>query len=187
LEGILIINCSSGKQSLARLASFTAGCVVFEIQLSRGYGEYEFREDLKNLFKLVGLENKKVVFLFTDAHIVEEGFLELVNTLLTSGAIPSLYAEDERDLIINSVRDEAEKLNISGKENLWQYFIKRCNLNLHVVLAMSPTGDKLRTRCRNFPGMVNNTLIDWFMPWPEQGILDLKLNLSITICSRCFC
>ena len=33
---------------------------------------------------------------------------------------------------------------------------------------MSPVGDKLRSRCRNFPGLVNNTVIDWFEPWPEQ-------------------
>lgn len=35
---------------------------------------------------------------------------------------------------------------------------------------MSPVGDQLRIRCRNFPGMVNNTIIDWFMPWPEQAL-----------------
>jgi dynein heavy chain, axonemal len=37
----------SGKQSLARLAAYTARCGVFEITLSRGYGEAAFREDLK--------------------------------------------------------------------------------------------------------------------------------------------
>ena len=50
----------SGRQSLARLAAFTAGYEVFEITLSRGYGEDEFREDLKQLYYKLGLENKKV-------------------------------------------------------------------------------------------------------------------------------
>jgi hypothetical protein len=35
---------------------------------------------------------------------------------------------------------------------------------------MSPVGDTLRTRCRNFPGLVNNASIDWFMPWPKQAL-----------------
>ena len=35
---------------------------------------------------------------------------------------------------------------------------------------MSPVGDSLRTRCRNFPGLVNNTVIDWFTPWPEDAL-----------------
>ena len=37
----------SGKQSICRLASFAAQCEVFEITLTRGYGEAAFREDLK--------------------------------------------------------------------------------------------------------------------------------------------
>ena len=162
----------SGKQSLTRLAAFTAGCdQVFEITLSRGYGEEEFREDLKVLYQIVGIEKKKTVFLFTDAHVVEEGFLELVNNILTSGMVPALYHDDEKDAIINQVRDDVTKLGQSGsKENCWKYFVNVCSNNLHVVLAMSPSGDTLRTRCRNFPGLVSNTVIDWFMPWPEQAL-----------------
>jgi dynein heavy chain len=48
--------------------------------------------------------------------------------------------------------------------------VEKCRNNLHVVLAMSPVGETLRTRCRNFPGLVNNTVIDWFEPWPEQAL-----------------
>lgn len=60
-------------------------CQVFEITLSRGYNESNFREDLRALYLKLGIENKKIVFLFTDAHVAEEGFLELINNMLTSG------------------------------------------------------------------------------------------------------
>lgn len=60
---------------------------VFEITLSRGYSESSFREDLKTLYLRLGIENKKIVFLFTDTHVAEEGFLELINDMLTSGWI----------------------------------------------------------------------------------------------------
>ena len=50
----------SGKQSLAKLAAFMAGCEVFEITLTRGYDETLFREDLKQLYTLLGSDNKKV-------------------------------------------------------------------------------------------------------------------------------
>src|SRR6218665_535521 len=63
----------SGKQSICRLAAFTAQCEVFEIALSRGYNEQSFREDLKILYNKLGMENRKIVFLFTDQHVVEEG------------------------------------------------------------------------------------------------------------------
>jgi len=32
-----------------------------------------FREDLKSLYTLIGAENKKVMFLFTDSHVADEG------------------------------------------------------------------------------------------------------------------
>jgi dynein heavy chain, axonemal len=161
----------SGKQSLTRLAAFAAGCEIFEIKLSRGYNEQTFRDDLKVLYNKLGIENRKVVFLFGDQHVAEEGFLELINNMLTSGIVPALFADDEKESIIGSVRDEAMRNGSNpSKESIWQYFITKCSNNLHIVLTMSPVGDTLRTRCRNFPGLVNNAIIDWFMPWPEQAL-----------------
>ena len=167
----------SGKQSLTRLAAFTAGCDVFEITLSRGYGENEFREDLKLLYNKLGIENKKVVFLFTDGHVAQEGFLELINNMLTSGMVPALYADDEKEAIVGQIRDEVQKLGLTpNRETVWSHFVKKCSNNLHVVLAMSPVGETLRTRCRNFPGMVNSCVIDWFMPWPKQALEAVASN-----------
>ncbi|KAH9514993.1 Dynein heavy chain 10, axonemal [Bulinus truncatus] len=57
-----------------------------------------------------------------------------------------------------------------AKESIWMYFVDKCANNLHIVMAMSPVGDTLRSRCRNFPGIVNNAIIDWFFPWPEQAL-----------------
>ena len=80
----------SGKQSITRLAAYTAGADVFTITLTRGYNEQLFREDLKTLYG--SLADKPVAFFFSDAHVAEEGFLELVNNMLTSGMVPALYA-----------------------------------------------------------------------------------------------
>uniref|UniRef100_A0A2K5DJP1 Dynein axonemal heavy chain 10 n=1 Tax=Aotus nancymaae TaxID=37293 RepID=A0A2K5DJP1_AOTNA len=161
----------SGKQSLSRLAAFTAGCEVFEILLSRGYSENNFREDLKSLYLKLGIENKAMIFLFTDAHVAEEGFLELINNMLTSGIVPALFPEEEKESILSQIGQEALKQGMGpARESVWQYFVNKSANNLHIVLGMSPVGDTLRTRCRNFPGMVNNTGIDWFMPWPPQAL-----------------
>ncbi|ELK26423.1 Dynein heavy chain 10, axonemal [Myotis davidii] len=144
---------------------------VFEILLSRGYSENNFREDLKNLYLRLGIENKTTIFLFTDAQVVEEGFLELINNMLTSGIVPALFAEDEKETILGQIDQEALKQGVSpAKESVWQYFVNKSANNLHIVLGMSPVGDALRTWCRNFPGLVNNTGIDWFMPWPPQAL-----------------
>uniref|UniRef100_A0A8C2U8V4 Dynein axonemal heavy chain 10 n=1 Tax=Coturnix japonica TaxID=93934 RepID=A0A8C2U8V4_COTJA len=170
-HALLIGVGGSGKQSLTRLAAFTAGCEIFEITLTRGYKENNFREDLKGLYQKLGIENKSIVFLFTDGHVAEESFLELINNMLTSGMVPALFADDEKDSILNQIGDEAIKAGANpAKQSVWQYFVNKCSSNLHIVLGMSPVGDSLRTWCRNFPGLVNNTGIDWFLPWPSQAL-----------------
>ncbi|KAM3661462.1 dynein axonemal heavy chain 10 [Ammospiza maritima maritima] len=170
-HALLIGVGGSGKQSLTKLAAHTAGCEVFEIILSRGYGQNNFREDLKILYEKLGIYDKSVVFLFTDGHVAEESFLELINNMLTSGMVPALYADDEKDTILTQIGDEAAKAGMGpAKESIWQYFVSKCASNLHIVLGMSPVGEDLRTWCRNFPGLVNNTGIDWFLPWPAQAL-----------------
>lgn len=74
----------SGKQSLTKLAAFAAGCEIFEITLSRGYDESNFREDLKILYNKLGIERKKVVFLFTDQHVAQEGTCPLIKLIYYS-------------------------------------------------------------------------------------------------------
>nr|CAD7428940.1 unnamed protein product [Timema monikensis] len=148
------------------------GCTMFEITLSRGYGEAAFKEDMKKMYNQLGVANKPTVFLFTAAQVAEEGFLEMINNILMIGMIPALFSEDEKDQIVGQVRSAAVQAGYQvTKESVWQYFVNMCTDNLHVVLAMSPAGDILRTRCRNFPGLVNNTCIDWYFPWPEQALI----------------
>jgi len=159
----------SGKQSLTRLATYTAGYELFTITMSRNYGEKDFRDDLKELYKLLAV--KPVVFLFTDADVAEEGFLELVNNMLSTGMVPALYDKDEKDVMVNQVRSEVKSAGIEDTaDNCWAYFVSKCRNNLHVVLAMSPSGDTLRRRCRNFPGLVSSCVIDWFFPWPADAL-----------------
>jgi dynein heavy chain len=133
----------SGKQSLTKLATFTSASKVMSLNLIRNYRELDFREDLRVIYADVVL--KPVTFLFTDAHVVEEGFLELINNMLTIGMVPALFPEEEKDGLIGQIEDDARKEGIAeNKEAKWAYFVNRCRDNMHIVLAMSPAGDKLR-------------------------------------------
>ena len=49
------------------------------------------------------------MFLFTDAHVANESFLELINNMLTSGMIPALYDDGEKDALIAGIREEVHR------------------------------------------------------------------------------
>ena len=96
--------------------------------------------------------------------------------------VPALYDDSEKEGLISSIRQELTAKGLpDSKDACWSAYVEKCRGNLHVVLAMSPVGEALRTRCRNFPGLVNNTVIDWFEPWPEQVGLQGALQCAHAI------
>ena len=161
----------SGKQSLTRFAAFVCGQRCFQIELRKGYGPVDFRDDLKTLYQVAGVEGTHVTFLLCDSQIVSETLLEDVDSLLNAGEVPGLFAQDELDQIMNSLRPVAKDAGLSEtRDALRSLFVSRVRDHLHLVLAFSPVGEAFRSRCRQFPSLINCTTIDWYDPWPEDAL-----------------
>lgn len=54
--------------------------------------------------------------------------------------------------------------------------------NLHVVLCFSPVGDKFRIWARQFPALINCTVVDW---WVTGGSTGGMVCLESPCCSAC--
>ena len=162
----------SGKQSLTRLASWICGYEVFQIQVTRLYSAADLMEDIKQLYMKCGVKGQGVSFMLTDSQIVDEKWLVYINDLLSSGDIPSLFAEDEKDSIYSSLRSEFKLHGIedSDRAAMHDYFINKVGKNLHLVLCFSPVGEAFRVRCRKFPALINCTSLDWFFSWPYDAL-----------------
>ena len=147
----------SGRKSLTTLAVSLCEQELFQIEISKVYGMVEWREDLKKLLMMAGMENKPTCFLFSDTQVVLEGFVEDINNILNTGEVPNLFNLEEQVAIVEGCRPHAEKegLQLHTSKQVLSYFVQQCRNNLHVVLAFSPVGDAFRNRLRQFPSLVN--------------------------------
>ena len=103
----------SGKQSLARLASFICGYSVFQIAVTSTYGIADFKENLLALYAKAGTKGLPITFLMTDNQIVNERFLVYINDLLSTGYIADLCTPVHR---CPSTRVSSNCLLYSGRQ-----------------------------------------------------------------------
>lgn len=161
-NALLIGVGGSGRSSLTRLGAFIRGFTTFSIEITKNYKEPQWKEDVKKLLKLAGAKNTEVVFLFSDTQIIKESFLEDINNLLNTGEVPNLFVQEDLEEIITDVRPLAKEAGrLESRDSILKYFVSLVRENLHIVLAFSPVGEKLRTRCRQFPSIINCCAIDW--------------------------
>lgn len=173
-HAMLIGVSGTGKRSLVQLASYISDMNVFQIKISRNYKTPEFRADLRMLMLEAGTHDRGVVFQLTDSQITQEVFLEDVNMLLTSGTIPGLLQTEDYEKAIEAVRERAKAAGVAETRSaLIDFFTGLAKTNLHIVLCMSPIGDKFRDRLQQFPSLVSTMTLDWFDRWPADALLKM--------------
>jgi len=94
-HGLLVGEGGSGRHSLTKLASFIADYDTWQIEVNKNYKMAQFREDLKKWSEDCGYKDKPGVFLFSDNQIINEGFIEDINNILTVGEIPNLFSQKD--------------------------------------------------------------------------------------------
>ena len=172
----------SGRQSLTRLAAFMQEYSVFQIEVSQTYGKQEWHDDLRNLMKLAGEQNKKTVFLFSDTQINHEFFVEDISNILNTGEVPNLMEAGDLGTIFETIRGRAKAAGMDGsRDAMTNFFFSEVRRNLHVVLCFSPVGEAFRERLRKFPSLVTCTTIDWFSAWPVDALRNVATEFLATV------
>jgi dynein heavy chain len=167
----------SGRKSLSMLSTYMADYTLYTIQIAKGYGKNEWRENLRECLLLAGLQDKPVVFLFDDTQIIFESMTEDVNAILNSGDVPNLYAAEDLDAIASACKEDCVRKRLpQTKLNLFSMYLIRVKRNIHVCLTMSPLGEAFRERLRKFPSIVNCCTIDWFSAWPDEALQSVAMR-----------
>jgi dynein heavy chain len=93
----------SGRKSVTALAAFISNQKLEQIELTKSYGFFEWREDLKRIMRQSGLEDQETVFQLSDTQLVDEVFVEDINNLLNTGEVPNLFPDDEMVVLMEEL------------------------------------------------------------------------------------
>jgi dynein heavy chain, axonemal len=161
----------SGKQTLARFAAAASGCSLCTFGSSPTYTHKDFREDLKVVFESAGVDGHRLCLLLTDVQLPSAQFLEDVSSLLNTGDVMQLFSENECTAIFARLQPWfAEHDVVNSRHAMYKAFVQRVWGNIHLVLALSPSGVHFSENCKQFPSLVNCCTIDWYAPWPEAAL-----------------
>ncbi|XP_026839391.1 dynein heavy chain 2, axonemal [Drosophila erecta] len=169
----------SGRQVLTKLAAFILEMGVFQIEVTKKYKTGDFREDLKNLYKVTGIKQRLTIFIFSSDQIAEVSFLEITNNMLSTGEI-NLFKSDEFDELKPELERPAKKTGVLlTTEALYSFFILNVRDFLHVALCFSPIGENFRSYIRQYPALLSSTTPNWFRLWPQEALLEVASHFLI--------
>ncbi|XP_077154626.1 cytoplasmic dynein 2 heavy chain 1 isoform X5 [Ranitomeya variabilis] len=157
-----------GRRTVTSLVTHMHGATLFTPKISRGYELKHFKNDLKQVMQMAGIEGQQVVLLLEDYHFVHPTFLEMINSLLSSGEVPGLYTLEELEPLLSPLKDQASEDGFTGP--LLSYFTFRVLQNLHIVLIMDCTNANFTLNCESNPALYKKCSVQWMEGWSDRSM-----------------
>jgi dynein heavy chain 1 len=178
---LLVGESGAGKTVLTKFVAWMNGLTIYQIKANSRYTVELFDEDLRILFKRVGIDGEKICFIFDESNALSSSFLERMNSLLASGEIPGLFEGDERVQLMSACRDsfnEKEGILLDSEDEIQRKFTKLIQRNLHVVFTMNPAGGDFSGRCTTSPALFNRCVVDWFGTWGLDALTQVGYEFT---------
>ncbi|XP_045342577.1 cytoplasmic dynein 2 heavy chain 1 isoform X15 [Leopardus geoffroyi] len=157
-----------GRRTVTSLVSHMHGAMLFSPKISRGYELKQFKNDIKHVLYLAGVEAQQVVLLLEDYQLVHPTFLEMINSLLSSGEVPGLYTLEELEPLLLPLKDQASQDGFFGP--VFNYFTYRIQQNLHIVLIMDCTNLNFIINCESNPALHKKCQVLWMEGWSDSSM-----------------
>ncbi|KAG2426397.1 hypothetical protein HYH02_014824 [Chlamydomonas schloesseri] len=168
---LLCGNSGVGRRSLMLLLAYMHNMEFYTPKMTKNYDLKSFRNDLKEVLRRSGVEAKPVMLFLEDHQLVNNAFLELVNSLLSGGEVPGLFTPEElaKELApLDKARDEDPLY--TGPSNSYAFFSYRIRRNLHIVVSMDPSNEMFRSRCEANPALFTRCSVQWLEGWSIKGL-----------------
>ena len=148
---LLVSESGIGRRNMSLLASHMLNLQFVSFNITRDYSVKEFKRDLKVILQSSGIEGKPTSMFIEDYQFVNPEFLQLLNSLLSSGEVPGLYTSDEIEPLLVNLADEMRQ--IGGFRSLYEFFVFRVKKNLRIILSLDFFNPFYELNCANNPAL----------------------------------
>jgi len=128
------------------------------ISAKKDFGLRDFKKELKVSLEMAGIQNKKIVLFVEDHNLVQPEFLELLNSLISSGEIPGLYSSEEVEHLYQSPEEVRRE---SYGKSLYEVFCGQVKNNLRVVLSLDHKKSDFDMNCAQNPALFSKCAVIW--------------------------
>ena len=82
---------------------------MYELDDDKEFNFNDWYDFLRDMLRNTVIKEQKTVFMISDNQIADEKMLEDVNNLLNIGEIPNLYTADEKENLLEELKDLTSK------------------------------------------------------------------------------
>ncbi|XP_034239710.1 cytoplasmic dynein 2 heavy chain 1 [Thrips palmi] len=171
-QGSLLLagRCGVGRKSSVRIVSALHAKKLLTPKVGRNYSLNSFKIDLKQAMQCAGVDGEEVILLLEDYQLgeVSSGFLDMVNSLLSSGEVPGLYQPEELESVVTPLRNLAAQEDFQGSP--LTFFAQRVLQNLHIVLVLDYTRSTFTNICESNPALYKQCSVMWWPEWSQASM-----------------
>nr|CAD2197227.1 unnamed protein product [Meloidogyne enterolobii] len=172
-----------GSRAAIEIMSQMHQMKLCNLRVSSSYSLRQFNQDLRDAIQMACVDGEQVLLVIEDYQLLDESFLQHINSLIASGNVPGLYnSQQEVDSLLSRLRDSAMEEGFGGggstTGNLHDYFAFKIQQNVHVAMIMNTGHQKFASRILSNPSLYKRCNIIWqpnLSPETLKQIAELSL------------
>ena len=109
-----------GRRTALSIVSALHQAKLVSLKMGKNYSQKQFKAELKSAMQMAGADGDPVFLTLEDHNLTSPEYLDMINSLLSSGEVPGLYTPEELEPLLTPLRERASNEGFSG--NLITYF-----------------------------------------------------------------
>ena len=164
-----------GRRNAVSIISALHQSKTLSLKMGKNYGLKQFKTELRAAMQLSGVENEQAILFIEDHNMIDERFLDMINSLLSSGEVPGLYTTEEMEPLLSLLRASADGSGYSG--DMISYYAHNVRKNLHVVMIMDCTDPNFSVVCESNPAFFKECAVQWLSDFSKETFMTLPAKV----------